>query len=83
MGIEMTVRLPCDLRYVATARLIAAESVKEAGLAGAPAEAFVGQVEDTARSCLAAAAPHVTMAVAREPGALVVTIDDHTMRLTL
>ena len=85
MGIEMTVRLPCDLRYVATARLIAAESVKEAGAAGAPAEAFVGQVEDTARSCLAAApaAPHVTMAVAREPGALVVTIDDHTMRLTL
>jgi hypothetical protein len=84
MGFEMRVSLPRDLRYVATARLIAVESLKEAGCAGAPAEAFVGQVEDAARTCLSAApSNHVTMAVAREADALVVTIDHHVMRLTL
>jgi hypothetical protein len=85
MGFDMTVWLPCDPRYVATARLIATESVKEAGAAGAPAEAFVGQVEDAARTRLVAssARPHVTMAVRREPGALVVTLDNHAFRLAL
>ena len=34
MAVDMTVWLPCDPRYVATARLIARESVKEAGAAG-------------------------------------------------
>ena len=85
MGFEMKVSLPRDPRYVATARLIAVESVKEAGCAGAPADAFVGQVEDVARTCLSAspADHHVTMAVAREADALVVTIGQHVVRLTL
>jgi hypothetical protein len=85
MGFEMTVSLPRDPRYVATARLIAALSAKEAGCAGAPAETFAGNVEDVARTCLSAsiANPHATMAVTREPDALVVTIDQHVMRLTL
>jgi hypothetical protein len=85
MGVEIKVWLPCDLRYVATARLIAIEFVREAGGAGGAAETFVGQVEEAARHSLAVAlpSPHVTMAVTREPDALVVTIDDHTVRLTL
>jgi hypothetical protein len=85
MGFEMKVTLPRDERYVATARLIAAESVREAGCNGAPAEAFVVSVEDAARTCLSGSpsTPHVTMAVAREPDALVVTLDHHVMRLAL
>jgi hypothetical protein len=84
MGFEMKVSLPRDPRYVATARLIAAESAREAGCDGAPAEAFAGRVEDAARTCLSAShARHVMMAVEREPNALVVTIDHHVMRLSL
>ena len=85
MGFEMKVSLPRDVRYVATARLIAAESAREAGCNGAPAEAFAVSVEDAARTCLSASPsdPHVTMAVAREPDALVVIIDHHVMRLAL
>jgi hypothetical protein len=85
MGFEMKVSLPRDERYVATARLIAVESAREAGCNGAPAEAFAVRVEDAARTCLCASPsdPHVTMAVEREADALVVTIDHHVMRLTL
>ena len=81
----MKVSLPRDPRYAATARVIAAESAREAGCDGAPAEAFAGRVEDTARTCLSASPsnPHVMMAVEREPNALVVTIDHHVMRLSL
>ena len=85
MGFEMKVSLPRDARYVATARLIAAESAREAGCNGTPAEAFAGQVEDAARTCLAVSPsdPHAMMAVERQPNALVVTIDHHVMRLAL
>ena len=85
MGFVMKVSLPRDPRYAATARVIAAESAREAGCDGEPAEAFAGRVEDAARTCLAAspANPHVMMAVEREPNALVVTIDHHVMRLSL
>ena len=85
MGFEMKVSLPRDPRYVATARLIAAESAREAGCNGEPAEAFVGRVEDAARTCLSTSISdaHVTMAIEREPDALVITIDHHVMRLAL
>jgi len=85
MGFAMKESLPRDPRYVATARLIAVESARDAGCEGAPAEAFAGQVEDAARTCLSSspANPHVAMAVEREPNALVVTIDHHVMRLAL
>ena len=80
----MKISLPRDLRYVATARLIAVESAREAGCDGSPAEAFAGRVEDAARTCLSASqAVHLMMAIEREPNALVVTIDHHVMRLTL
>ena len=80
----MTISLPRDLRYVATARLIAVESAREAGCDGSPVEAFAGRVEDAARTCLSAPeAKHLMMAIEREPNALVVTIDHHVMRLTL
>jgi hypothetical protein len=85
MGFAMKVSLPRDPRYVATARLIAAASARDAGSDGAPAEAFAGQVEDAARTCLSGspANPHVAMAIEREADALVVTIDHHVMRLAL
>ena len=85
MGFVMKVSLPRDPRYAATARVIAAESAREAGCEGEPVEVFAGRVEDTARTCLSASLsqPHVTMAVEREPNALVVTIDHHVMRLSL
>lgn len=85
MNFEMKVSLPRDTRYVATARLIAVQSARDAGCEGGPAEAFAGRVEDVARTCLSASPskPHVMMAVEREPDALVVTIDHHTMRLAL
>ena len=85
MEFQMRISLPCDIRYVATARLIAAESAREAGCDGAPAEAFAGHVEDVARTCLSApqSKPHVVMAIAREADALVVTIDQQVMRLAL
>ena len=85
MGSSMKVSLPRDERYVATARLIAAQSARDAGCDGGPAEAFAGRVEDIARTCLLGshAKPHLTMAVEREPNALVVTIDQHIMRLAL
>ena len=85
MGFAMKVSLPRDARYAATARLIAAESAREAGCASEPADAFAGRVEDAARTCLVAAPgqPHVMMAIELEPDALVVTIDRHVMRLAL
>jgi hypothetical protein len=83
MGFAMKVSLPRDVRYAATARLIVAESAREAGCQRAPAEAFAGRVEDAARTCLSSSPshPHVMMAVEREPNALVVTIDHQVMRL--
>ena len=85
MGFVMTVSLPRDLRYVTTARLIAAQSAQECGCPGESAEAFAGHVEDEARKQLSAdaSAPHVQMGVERTPDALVVTIDSRVMRLTL
>ena len=85
MPFDMKVTLPRDVKHVDTARLIAAESAREAGCPSAPAEAFAGEVADAARRCLTApqAKPHVTMAVEREPNALVVVIDHQVMRLPL
>jgi hypothetical protein len=85
MGFVMTVSLPRDLRYVATARLIAVQSAQDCGCESGPAETFAGRVEDEARKQLAAQASvlHVQMGVERTPDALVVTIDSHVMRLAL
>lgn len=81
----MRVSLPRDVRYAATARLIAEQSAREAGCDATPAEDFAGRVEDAARTCLSVSPsdPHVMMAVERQPDALVVTIDHHVMRLAL
>jgi hypothetical protein len=84
MEFDLTVSLPCEARYAATARLIAAEAAREAGSSGAPAESFAAQVETAARASLAApGGAHVVMAIHRHPGELVVRIDQRTMRLSL
>jgi hypothetical protein len=85
MAFDLTMSLPREPRYAATARLIAAEAAREAGSKGAPAEAFAMRVEDAARSSLTApaGAGHVVIAVRRHTTALEITIDHHTMRLDL
>ena len=81
----MTVLLPRDLRYAATARLIVAQSARDSGCDTGPADAFAGRVEDEARTLLSSAAssPHITLGVERTADALVVKIDSHVMRLAL
>ena len=86
MGFFMTVSLPRNPRYAATARLIAVQSAHDCGCEGGPADAFAGNVEDVARKSLAAASdtkPHVMMAIERTADALVVTIDSQVMQLAL
>jgi hypothetical protein len=85
MHFDLTVSLPREARHAATARLIAAASAREAGSADAPAEAFATRVEDAARTRLTTpdTDQHVHMAVYRDAGALVVTIDHQTVRLDL
>ena len=86
MSFFMTVSLPRNPRYAATARLIAVQSAHDCGCEGAPAEAFAGNVEDAARKSLAVASgakPHVMMAIERTSDALVVTIDSHVVELAL
>lgn len=84
MEFDLTVSLPREVRYAATARLIAAEAARECGSAGAPAESFAAQVETAAHGSLQQpAGPHVVMAVHRHSHELVVTIDQHTMTLAI
>lgn len=86
MSFYMTVSLPRNPQYVATARLIAVQSALDCGCEGGPVETFAGTVEDAARKSLAMASdakPHVMMAVERTADALVVTIDSHVMQLAL
>ena len=85
MSLRMTVLLPRDTRYAATARLIAIQSAHDCGCAAGTADAFAGNVEDVARKSLATTdtEPHVVMAVERTAVALVVTIGSQVMQLTL
>ena len=85
MSLRMTVSLPRDTRYAATARLIAIQTAQDCGCAAGAADAFAGSVEDVARKTLATddTEPHVVMAVERTADALVVTIDSQVMQLTL
>ena len=85
MGFFMTISLPRNPRYAATARVIAVQSALDCGCEGSPAEAFAGNVEDAARKSLAAsnAKPHVMMAIERTADTLVVTIDSQVMQLAL
>ena len=85
MNLRMTVSLPRDIRYAATARLIAVQSAQDCGYADGALDVFAGSVEDLARKSLANsdAEPHVVMAVERTAEALVVTIDSQVMQLTL
>jgi hypothetical protein len=94
MEFALTLALPRDVRYAETARIIATEAAKEAGSTGAPAHAFADHVEAVARGYLAQppapstraagsgepASSHVTMKVHRESRAIVVTIQQQTMR---
>jgi hypothetical protein len=85
MSPRMTVSLPRDIRYAATARLIALQSARDCGCAAGAVDAFAGDVEDVARISLATSdvEPHVVMAVERTADALVVTIDSQVMQLAL
>jgi hypothetical protein len=85
MSFFMTVSLPRNPRYAATARVIAIQSAHDCGCEGGRAEAFAGDVEEAARKSLAAsdAKPHVVIAVERSADALVVTIDSQPMQLAL
>ncbi|HTM04405.1 MAG TPA: hypothetical protein VL173_12930 [Vicinamibacterales bacterium] len=85
MPFDMTIALPRDARYAATARLIVDETARDAGSTGQPAQTFAARVEDVARAELTARGTdrHVLIAVHRNASAIVVTIDRQTLTLDL
>ena len=85
MPFDMTIALPRDARYAATARLIADEAARDAGSTGRPAETFAARVEDVTRAELTARGNslHVVIAVHRNASAITVTIGRQTLTLDL
>ena len=85
MPFDMTIALPRDARYAATARLIVDEAARDAGSTGQPAQSFAARVEDAIRTELSARSnnQHVVIAVHRNASAIIVTIDRHTLTLDL